>query len=149
MTRDTGLGRTRPAPAPGGAARVEVSHLDGDSYRISTRTHDLLADQPDTSGGSDLGPTPVELLVAALAACTAHYAGSYLHRHGRSREGLRVTTDFTMAEDRPARVGSVRMVVTVPEELTAREREALTAVMDHCTVHNSLRQPPQVETVIA
>ncbi|MFE9028369.1 OsmC family protein [Streptomyces iakyrus] len=35
-------------------------------------------------------PTPVELLVAAVASCAAHYAGRYLDRHGESREGLSV-----------------------------------------------------------
>ncbi|MGW3151829.1 OsmC family protein [Streptomyces sp. NPDC001177] len=51
---------------------------------------------------------------------------------------------FTMADDPPARVASGRLRVLVPHELSRARLEALRAVVDHCTVHNTLRQPPEV-----
>ncbi|MEU5591825.1 hypothetical protein [Streptomyces sp. NPDC020298] len=45
----------------------------------------------------------------ALASCVAHYAGRFPERHHVDREHLRVKADFTMADDRPARVASIRL----------------------------------------
>lgn len=131
--------------APG---RIEVTYLDGDTFNITTRGHGLVVDQPHAAGGDDLGPTPTELFVASLASCVGHYAGRYLYRHGIPRAGLRVTAEFAMADDRPARVGAVKLRVSVPADLTEQQRKALKAVVDHCTVHNTLRRPPLIETRI-
>jgi putative redox protein len=133
----------------GPADRIEVAHAGGESYAITTRGHVTLADQPAGAGGADAAPTPTELLVAALASCVAFYTGRYLMRHGLERDGLRVSAEFTMAADRPARVGAVRLLVRVPAGLPAERRAALVAVASHCTVHNTLRQPPGVTIDLA
>jgi uncharacterized OsmC-like protein len=125
--------------------RVEVAHVDGDAYVADVRGHRLRVDQPEDAGGEDTAPTPVELFAASLATCVAFYAGSYLHRHGLGRTGLRVRTEFTMAADRPARVDTIRVTVLPPAGLPEQRRAALLAVVSHCTVHNSLRQPPEID----
>jgi putative redox protein len=58
-----------------------------------------------------------------------------------SPEGLRVTADYDMAADQPARVAAVRVRLTAPETLPQHRRRALLAVASHCTVHNSLATP--------
>ncbi len=50
-----------------------------------------------------------------------------------------------MAVDRPAGVGSVSVGIKVPAGLPDARRQALLAVASHCTVHNTLRQPPAVK----
>ncbi|MFE9771724.1 OsmC family protein [Streptomyces sp. NPDC005931] len=124
--------------------RLEVVHADRDAYTVDVRGHRFRVDQPADSGGTDTAPTPTELFAASLATCVAFYAGRYLHRHGLPRAGLRVRTEFTMATDRPARVTSVRLVIVPPPELPEQRRAALLAVASHCTVHNTLHQPPEV-----
>ena len=126
------------------AGRVAVRHVAGDAYAISVRGHSLLADQPVPDGGQDSAATPTELLVAALASCVAFYAGRYLLRHGLDRSGLGVTADFTMADDRPARVRGVQLRISVPAGMPPKRRDALLAVASHCTVHNTLRHEPDV-----
>jgi hypothetical protein len=64
-------------------------------------------------------------LRAALATCVAFYAGRYLARHGLDRDGLHVSAEFTMSADRPARVGAIRLRVTVPAGVPAGRRVAL------------------------
>jgi putative redox protein len=132
-----------------GEGRIDVAHVSGESYAITTRGHAVLADQPVRSGGADAAPTPTELLVAALASCVAFYSGRYLVRHGLDRDGLAVSAEFTMATDRPARVGGVRLRITVPGPLPESRRAALLAVASHCTVHNTLRQEPEVAIDLA
>jgi uncharacterized OsmC-like protein len=136
-------------PADGAASQVEVSYLGGESYAIATRGHALLTDQPTTAGGADTAMTPTELLVASLSSCVAFYAGRYLARHGLNRDGLHVTAAFTTATDRPARVGNVRLTIQVPGDLPASREAALLAVASHCTVHNTLRQAPDIAIGLA
>jgi uncharacterized OsmC-like protein len=132
--------RTGGGTKAGPAGRITVCHAGGDAYTISTRGHAVLVDQPEADGGQDTGATPTELMVASLASCVAFYAGRYLLRHGLSRSGLAVTAEFTMAQDRPARVGDVRLRISA-NGLPPGRRDALLVVASHCTVHNTLRQP--------
>jgi uncharacterized OsmC-like protein len=124
---------------------LEVAHVERDAYTVDIRGHRLQVDQPIEAGGTDTAPTPTELFAASLATCVAFYAGRHLHRHGLGRTGLRVRTEFTMATDRPARVASLRVVVIPPPGLPEQRRAALLAVASHCTVHNTLHQPPEIE----
>ncbi|MFI6560185.1 OsmC family protein [Streptomyces sp. NPDC050534] len=125
--------------------RFEVTHVERDAYTVDIRGHRLQVDQPIEAGGTDTAPTPTELFAASLATCVAFYAGRYLHRHGLPQTGLRVRTEFTMATDRPARVATVRLVVVPPPGLPEQRRAALLAVVSRCTVHNTLRQPPEID----
>jgi hypothetical protein len=67
------------------------------------------------TGSLPLGPTD--------AAVEAGFLGS---RTGRRRDRLR------------------RMRIPLPLELSPERKQALRAVVGHCTVHNTLRQPPEV-----
>ena len=49
-----------------------------------------------------------------------------------------------MATERPARVASVQVTVTPPPGLSEQRRAALLAVASHCTIHNTLHQPPEI-----
>ncbi|MFE7857870.1 OsmC family protein [Streptomyces sp. NPDC057403] len=131
------------------AHRLEVIHVEGDAYSVDIRDHRLHVDQPLEAGGTDTAPTPTELFAASLATCVAFYAGRYLHRHGLPRAGLRVHAEFTMAADRPARVTSLRLMITPPPELPEQRRAALLAVVSHCTVHNTLHEPPDIAVELA
>lgn len=128
----------------GPAGRITVHHASGDAYAITARGHAVLVDQPEANGGQDAAVTPTELLVASLTSCVAFYTGRYLLRHGLNRSGLAVTAEFTMASGRPARVGEMRLRISVPGGIPPQRRDALLAVASHCTVHNTLRQQPSI-----
>jgi len=110
---DTHAGQDR-QDRPG---RVSVRHVEGDAYAITARGHGVLTDQAVANGRKDAAVTPTELLAASLASCVAFYTGytgRYLLRHGLDRAGLAVTAEFAMAAGQPARVGAVRLRITVP-----------------------------------
>jgi putative redox protein len=124
---------------------IDVHHESGDRFRISVGGHDVIVDQP---GNGDAGPTPTELWVASLAACAGFWARRFLSRHGVADGELSVSCEFGWAADH-SRVATIAMRIEtargVPEEL----RPALTRVLDHCTVHESLRIVPQISFEIA
>jgi uncharacterized OsmC-like protein len=126
---------------------LTVRHLEGDRFAVAVRGHVMTVDQPVPDGGEDTAPTPTELFVASLAACVAFYARRYLDRHGLSATGLAVTTDFSMGQH-PARVTEIHVEVRLPEGIPAKRRDAILAVASHCTVHNSLADPPVVTVAL-
>jgi putative redox protein len=128
---------------------LNVTHQNGDRFELRVRGHRLTCDQPSADGGGDQGPTPTELFVASLAACVAFYARRFLARHDLEATGLRVEAAFTMSPDRPARVDTITLRLLLPQPLEENRRRALLAVVDHCTVHNSLRIPPEVRITLA
>jgi uncharacterized OsmC-like protein len=128
---------------------IQVTHLTNSRYRVAVGGHQLTVDQPVAAGGDDQGPTAVQLFAASIVACIAHYAGSYLARHALSAEGLVVDGDFVMADDRPARIVSMSVRITPPAGLPGSHEGGLLAVASHCTLHNTLRQPPTVNICVA
>jgi putative redox protein len=121
--------------------RLTVQHVRDDEFKIRLRAHELHADQPN----SDRAMSPVELFVASLATSVAHYANIFLRRHDLPADGLRVRAEYGMATDRPARVARIQISTHVAGALTSAQKSALQAVMSHSTVHNTLRQPPEIE----
>jgi len=122
---------------------VFVGHKAGDLFEVTVGGHRLYVDQPFEAGGSGLAPAPTEIFVAGLASCVAYYARRFLVRHGLPEDGLALSAEFELAE-RPARVGSIKIVLYLPDGVPAERRAGLLAVASHCTVHNSLKQPPEV-----
>jgi uncharacterized OsmC-like protein len=127
---------------------VRVRHLGGDRFTVGIREHTVLVDQPVDAGGTDTAPTPTELFVAGLASCVAFYARRYAARHRFSAAGLEVAVTYELG-GRPARVSRIAIVVTPPAALPAERRDAFLAVASHCTVHNTLVQPPTIDVTLA
>lgn len=127
---------------------VTTWHLNGDRFAIELRDHVITVDQPVADGGQDTAPTPTELLVASLAACVGFHARRYLARHHLPTAGLGVTLDYAMG-NHPTRVADLRLTVHLPEGVPADRRAALLAVISHCTVRNTLADPPTVAVALA
>ncbi|TDE33952.1 OsmC family protein [Actinomadura sp. 6K520] len=125
-------------------SKMTVIHRENDAFAVLTRGHVIHVDQPYFAGGTDAGPTPVELFVASLAACAAHYARRYLVRHGLPAEGLEVTADFAMSASGPARVSRIGLRVHPPIPLPAGKTEGLRRAVEACTVHNSILDAPRI-----
>lgn len=130
-------------------AEIEVRHQHGDRFLVRVRDHTFTVDQPVEAGGDDIGPTPTELFVTGLASCVGFYAERFLRRHEIDPQGLAVDCDYEMAPDRPARVASIQLRVILPDGFPDERRTALERVVAHCTVHNSLRTPPEVLVALA
>ncbi|MFJ2031721.1 OsmC family protein [Streptosporangium sp. NPDC087985] len=120
---------------------VRISWHGGERFDLLIRHHVIRIDQTSDFGGTDTGPTPVELFVGSLAAGAAHCAERYLHRC-QLPAGVSVTADYRLGIS-PAHVSHVELTVDapgVPEGL----RDSFTNVVKHSVVHNSLRVPPEI-----
>ena len=105
-------------------------------HEIRVREHRVVADEPETIGGRDTGPSPEELLAAALASCTAITMEMYAERKGWDITGTEVDCDYQPAErGRPTRF---ELILRLPEALTEEQVERLTVIAAKCPVHRTL-----------
>ena len=61
-------------------ANATVSGASGYAQRIKTSAHELNADEPEKRGGTNTGPSPFELMLSSLGACTAITLRMYAER---------------------------------------------------------------------
>ena len=62
----------------------------GFAQEISAGQHRLRSDEPASAGGTDTGPAPYDLLLAALGSCTSITLGMYARRKGWPLEDVTV-----------------------------------------------------------
>jgi len=103
---------------------------------IKIRDHQLTVDEPLDQGGEDTGPSPLELLAASLASCTAITMEMYAQRKGWDVGDVEVACDYTPAERGcPTRFN---LVMRFPESLDDETVERLRIIAAKCPVHRTL-----------
>ena len=106
------------------------------THDVKVRKHQMTADEPADQGGDDTGPSPQELLAAALASCTAITMEMYAQRKGWDVGDVEVTADYTPAErGAPTRF---TLVMRFPEHLSDEQVERLRVIAAKCPVHRTL-----------
>jgi uncharacterized OsmC-like protein len=125
---------------------VLIQHLGGVGFEASTRGHRVLCDQPPDNGGRDSGMTPPEYLLVALGTCAGFYAAQYLKTRSLPAQGLEVKVTAEKAAH-PARLGRIRIEVTVPA-LDPHQEAGILRAVKACLVHNTLLNTPEIETVV-
>ncbi|GIW04310.1 MAG: hypothetical protein KatS3mg059_0930 [Thermomicrobiales bacterium] len=115
----------------------------------------LTVDEPERLGGSDLGPTPVELVLGALGTCQEIVYATYARVLGIPLDGVSVRVEgvldprgFFGVADVPAGLREVTFTVEIQSPAPADAVQRLIATVNaHCPVLDILRQPVPVAGV--
>jgi uncharacterized OsmC-like protein len=118
--------------------------------------HHLVVDEPTAVGGADEGPTPYEMLLAGLGACTAMTLRIYADRRKWPLERALISLrhrkehakDCIDCETKPARMDVVDRVITLEGSLTEEQRAKLLEIAERCPVQQTLGSKIQVNTRI-
>ncbi|MDX6640333.1 MAG: putative redox protein [Solirubrobacteraceae bacterium] len=103
---------------------------------VKIREHQFVVDEPTDQGGDDAGPSPLELLAASLASCTAVTMEMYAQRKGWDVGDVEVACDYTPAERGcPTRFN---LVMRFPDNLSDETVERLRVIAAKCPVHRTL-----------
>jgi putative redox protein len=125
-----------------------------EGLRSETKIRPLTVDEPATLGGTDTGPNPVELVLAALATCQEITYRAYATALGIPLESVSVKLEglldlrgfFAVKDDVRAGFSEVRGVVNLKSSAPAAELAKLKEVVDaHCPVLDILRAPLPVD----
>ena len=124
---------------------------------VHTVSHHFIADEPLSYGGDDTGPTPYDLLNAALGTCTAMTMKIYADRKQWPFEGttVEVTHERNHQEDcdhahamesgEPIQALNRKITVHGPE-LTEEQRVKIIEIADKCPVHKTLEGHLHIHT---
>jgi putative redox protein len=117
---------------------------------IAVRGGTILADEPVEVGGGGTGPTPYELLAAALAACTAMTLKLYAERKGWTLPPFSVEAAHNLAAaapgERPRDRFSRQILFEGP--LDEEQRAKALEIADKCPVHRTLVRGFEIVTEV-
>lgn len=116
--------------------------------------HRLTADEPVDKGGRDTGPTPYDLLAAALGTCTSMTLGYYARREGIPLVSVRVHVrhskihgaDCSSCDTKEARLDRLDREIELEGELSDVHRADLLRIADRCPVHRTLTSTIDIQT---
>jgi uncharacterized OsmC-like protein len=149
--------------APRASAPVVVAETTQGPFlnHIVVGRHRLLADEPESIGGFDAGPSPYDLLGAALGACTSMTLRMYADRKAvpLDRVTVAVTHGKVHADDcvecgdnallsgRSGMIDRFDRTITVDgDDLTDEQRAKLLEIADKCPVHRTLESASSIVT---
>ena len=111
---------------------------------LSPTGNQVIADEPLDKGGKDLGLSPKELLIAALAACTSATVRMYA---GRKQWDLQeVKVNIEMERDEEQNKTFITRKVEFIGNLDAEQRDRLLQIANKCPVHKILSNPIVIST---
>ncbi len=136
------------APSPASDGWIEVAETGGSAYEVEVRAgaHRWLADEPASVGGADAGPSPYDLLAAALGACTAMTLRMYARQKNLPLRQVKVRLkhakihagDCAHCETKAGRIDRIEREIELAGELDEAQRQRLLEIADRCPVHRTL-----------
>ncbi|WP_455368082.1 OsmC family protein [[Eubacterium] cellulosolvens] len=114
-------------------------------FKVRTRHHELICDRPDHK---DQGMIPSKLLITSLGSCIGFYVESYCKQAQIPIDNMTVTIRWEKASN-PARIGSIKIDVALPEERAKERKMAIWRAAENCLIHNTLRHHPNISLEIS
>lgn len=119
----------------------------GTEVVLQTRQFSWHGDEPPGAGGTDLGPTPYEILLGGLAACIAITLRLYANHKGIALAEVQVRLEYDRVhaddcmdcdERADGWIDRIQSQVTIRGSFDDAQRARLTQVAQRCPVHKTL-----------
>ena len=123
-----------------------TAHTGYELYKteIRSETNFIVSDEPESSGGKDLGFSPKELLAASLASCTGITLRMYANRKGWDLTDIKVEITFdTDSVDNKFKI--IRNII-LSGSLDDSQKARLLNIADKCPIHKIITNPIEITT---
>jgi putative redox protein len=112
---------------------------------ITTRELSWLADEPEEAGGTDTGPTPVEMLLGAISSCMAITMRLYANRKKWPLEAVDISMNLQRVKpeecpsyenkDDRSQITVIASKITLTGDLTEEQQKRIVEIGGRCPVH--------------
>jgi putative redox protein len=136
---------------------VVSGNANGLAQEIAAGPHRLVADEPREAGGTDTGPNPYDLLLAALGSCTSMTLAMYARRKQWPLQSVTVTlhhskiyaADCESCETKEGRLDRIERQIELVGPLDDPQRARLLEIANRCPVHRTLTSEIDIRTRLA
>jgi putative redox protein len=151
MLASEASGANRMSEIRQGMVSVAESGSGPYSQIVHAGRHVLSADEPEGSGGHDVGPSPYEYQLAGLGACTAMMLRSYVERHNweLGRTTIELWHEKSPSADGKSMIDVIHRVIHLDGDLNEEQRLSLLAIAERCPVSQTLRHSSNIESRLA
>ena len=134
--------------------QITATLTSGMAVTVSNGRHEWFGDEPLEAGGTDTGPSPYELLLGSLAACTCVTLAWYCKHKGLPLKSVSATYDFSRVHaddcedcDEPAKglIEQITSNVHIEGDFDDAQQKRLAQVASRCPVHKTLAQGVKIQ----
>lgn len=142
------------------AKKVQVQIKQGEGFRTECRAgkHTVIIDQPTMSGGTDAGPTPLDVQLMALGGCIAAIGRIIANQKKLNVRGIEIVvegdidTDGLLGKPSGKRVGfsTITAHAKIDADMSVAEKERFLHDIDlRCPISENLTNATPVNIVLA
>jgi uncharacterized OsmC-like protein len=126
----------------------------GFAQEIVIGPHRLTADEPIEVGGTETGPSPYDLLLAALGSCTSMTISLYARTKKWPLESVTIhlrhsrihAADCRECETKMGKIDRIERKIHLIGSLEPEQHEKLLEIADKCPVHRTLKSEIDIQT---
>lgn len=143
-------------PAPYRAGHVVVTGKTEDIFMVAINSdgHPSIGDEPELFGGTNQGPSPYDLLSAALGSCTVMTLNMYARHKKLKLDSVRVDVqhgkihakDCMECATESGKIDRFDRTIHLTGELSGEQRERLLQIADRCPVHRTLHSEVDIQS---
>jgi putative redox protein len=123
---------------------ITVTRENGLGFQVRIRDHVIPTDMSLEEGGTDSGPSPVEILGGAMGACLATMIQAFCDARGYGDGDVSVSLTLELASA-PNRVAGLVADVELPADMPEEEKEKLRTLAPRLPVPATFLSEPRMD----